>query len=33
MDYDNKPDGYYDNIRHEMIQFLPSDANKILDVG
>ncbi|MFT5926366.1 MAG: 2-polyprenyl-3-methyl-5-hydroxy-6-metoxy-1,4-benzoquinol methylase [Rubritalea sp.] len=33
MDYDNKPDGYYDNIRHEMIQFLPSDPNKILDVG
>jgi 2-polyprenyl-3-methyl-5-hydroxy-6-metoxy-1,4-benzoquinol methylase len=33
MDYDNKPDGYYDNIRREMIQFLPSNPGKILDVG
>ena len=33
MDYDNKPDGYYDNIRHEMLAYLPSDAKKIIDIG
>ncbi|GAA4281256.1 class I SAM-dependent methyltransferase [Gaetbulibacter aestuarii] len=33
MDYDNKPQGYYDNIRSEMLQFLPPDAQCVLDVG
>lgn len=33
MDYNNKPDGYYKNIRHEMLAFLPSDAKRVLDVG
>lgn len=33
MDYKNKPDGYYHNIRTEMIEYLPSNAKKILDVG
>lgn len=33
MDYENKPKGYYDNIRVEMLQFLPNDAKVILDIG
>ena len=33
MDYENKPQGYYDNIRTEMLQFLPSNAKRVLDVG
>jgi 2-polyprenyl-3-methyl-5-hydroxy-6-metoxy-1,4-benzoquinol methylase len=33
MDYENKPSGYYDNIRHEMIQFLPSKPKTIIDIG
>lgn len=33
MDYENKPTGYYDNLREEMIAFLPSSAKTILDVG
>lgn len=33
MDYNNKPEGYYKNVRHEMLHFLPHDAKKILDVG
>ncbi|SEL94146.1 Methyltransferase domain-containing protein [Aquimarina amphilecti] len=33
MDYDNKPTGYYDNVRHEMIKYLPLDAKKVMDVG
>ncbi|ULC58702.1 methyltransferase domain-containing protein [Flaviramulus sp. BrNp1-15] len=33
MDYENKPKGYYDNVRLEMLQFLPHDAKVILDVG
>jgi 2-polyprenyl-3-methyl-5-hydroxy-6-metoxy-1,4-benzoquinol methylase len=31
--YQNKPQGYYDNVRKEMLKYLPVDANKILDVG
>ncbi|MCF7561766.1 class I SAM-dependent methyltransferase [Sabulilitoribacter multivorans] len=33
MDYENKPKGYYDNVRLEMLQFLPNDAKRVLDVG
>lgn len=33
MDYENKPDGYYDNARVEMLEFLPKNAKKVLDVG
>lgn len=31
--YENKPVGYYDNVRHEMLQYLPQNAKKIMDVG
>jgi len=31
--YENKPVGYYDNVRHEMLKYLPDNAKKILDVG
>lgn len=31
--YENKPAGYYDNVRHEMLKYLPTTAKKILDVG
>lgn len=31
--YENKPQGYYDNVRKEMLKYLPAEANKILDVG
>ncbi len=33
MDYNNKPGDYYSNDRQEMLNFLPKDAKKILDVG
>lgn len=33
MDYENKPKGYYDNIRLEMLRFLPNNAKRILDIG
>ena len=33
MDYENKPEGYYHNVRHEMIKYLPNDAKKIIDIG
>lgn len=33
MDYNNKPKGYYDNIRIEMLKYLPSQAKIILDIG
>jgi 2-polyprenyl-3-methyl-5-hydroxy-6-metoxy-1,4-benzoquinol methylase len=33
MDYDNKPENYYKHVRQEMLDFLPSNAKKILDVG
>lgn len=31
--YENKPQGYYDNVREEMLKYLPETAKKILDVG
>ncbi len=33
MSYKNKPDGYFNNPRNEMLSFLPIDTKKILDVG
>ncbi|WP_298536585.1 class I SAM-dependent methyltransferase [uncultured Algibacter sp.] len=33
MNYENKPKGYYDNVRPEMFKFLPNDAKRVLDVG
>ena len=33
MDYKNKPSGYYDNVRVEMLQYLPENAKFVLDVG
>jgi len=33
MDYNNKPDNYYKNVRQEMLAFLPENAKKVLDVG
>ncbi|MDC8003435.1 class I SAM-dependent methyltransferase [Aureisphaera galaxeae] len=33
MDYNNKPDGYFDTIRQEMVRYLPSEARKIMDIG
>ncbi|GAB1856625.1 hypothetical protein MHTCC0001_14600 [Flavobacteriaceae bacterium MHTCC 0001] len=33
IDYENKPEGYYDNIRTEMLKYLPEGAKKIMDVG
>ncbi|MFD2725593.1 class I SAM-dependent methyltransferase [Hyunsoonleella rubra] len=33
MDYDNKPDNYYNNTRYEMFGFYPEDAKTLLDVG
>jgi len=31
--YENKPQGYYDNVREEMLKYLPETAKKILDIG
>jgi 2-polyprenyl-3-methyl-5-hydroxy-6-metoxy-1,4-benzoquinol methylase len=31
--YQNKPEGYYDNVRKEMLKYLPVKAKKILEVG
>lgn len=33
MDYKNKPDGYYNDDREEMLVYLPKSAKKILDIG
>ncbi len=33
MDYQNKPDGYFDTVRHEMVKYLPKNAKTVLDVG
>jgi 2-polyprenyl-3-methyl-5-hydroxy-6-metoxy-1,4-benzoquinol methylase len=33
MDYLNKPSGYYDNIRNEMLKYLPKNPKTIIDVG
>ena len=31
--YENKPAGYYDNVRHEMLKYLPKNAKKVIDIG
>lgn len=31
--YENKPQGYYDNVREEMLKYLPETAKRILDIG
>jgi 2-polyprenyl-3-methyl-5-hydroxy-6-metoxy-1,4-benzoquinol methylase len=31
--YQNKPQGYYNNVRNEMLKYLPESAKKIMDVG
>lgn len=33
IDYNNKPEGYYNNARLEMLKYLPNDAKKVLDIG
>lgn len=33
MDYNNKPDGYYNDDREEMLKYLPKSAKKIADIG
>ena len=33
MDYENKPDGYYNNIRYEMLKYLPLDSKTVIDIG
>lgn len=33
IDYKDKPSGYYDNARLEMLKYLPENASRILDVG
>jgi 2-polyprenyl-3-methyl-5-hydroxy-6-metoxy-1,4-benzoquinol methylase len=31
--YKDKPEGYYDNIRYEMLKYLPDNAKKVIDIG
>lgn len=33
MDYHNKPADYYSNVRSEMLEYLPKDASRIIDIG
>lgn len=33
MDYDNKPEGYYNNIRYEMLRYLPENPKTVIDIG
>lgn len=33
MDYNNKPSDYYSNVRTEMLEYLPNDASRIIDIG
>lgn len=33
MDYDNKPQGYYNNYRLEMLDYLPEDVKTVIDIG
>ena len=33
MNYDNKPQGYYSNIRPEMLKYLPKNSSTIIDIG
>ena len=33
MDYENKPEGYCNNFRYEMLKYLPVDAKTVIDIG
>src|SRR5690606_19949202 len=33
MDYNNKPKGYYNNDRPEMLKYLPEHTTRVLDIG
>lgn len=33
MDYNSKPEGYFDHVREEMLFYLPDSPSTILDVG
>ncbi|MEL0457066.1 class I SAM-dependent methyltransferase [Flavobacteriaceae bacterium SZ-1-7] len=33
MDYETKPEGYYDNVRDEMLKYLPDEPKTIIDIG
>jgi SAM-dependent methyltransferase len=33
QDPDTKPDNYYQNVREEVLRFIPADAGTVLDVG
>lgn len=33
MDYNNKPQGYYNNNRPEMLKYLPENISTVLDIG
>ena len=33
MNYQEKPKGYYDNVRNEMIKYMPKKPKTIIDVG
>lgn len=33
MDYENKPEDYYKNVRREMLKYLPEKAGTIVEVG
>lgn len=33
MDYNNKPKGYYNNDRPEMLEYLPEDVKTVIDIG
>lgn len=33
MDYNNKPTGYYNNDRPEMLKYLPQNPSMVLDIG
>ena len=33
LDYENKPNDYYENERPEMLAYLPIEATTVLDVG
>lgn len=33
MDYENKPEDYYKNVRREMLKYLPEKVNTMIEVG
>lgn len=32
-EYEQKSDGYFQSVRHEMLQFFPMESERVLDVG